>query len=368
MYGLAFSRFRRHPNEWRGYCQAAKRTSYEYETQMDFVLSTERVTHSVLSSQLLRAVFKAEVDARSPNARFECLAYVWFEIVVCRLQRAVNPRPHALVVVLLLIATELLICEELQAQPSQEPELDSAVPTGIALSAFGSAAMIAGGALFATGSREETCPATPGGSCISFAHERREGGAMLLGAGAGLAAVGVPAMLGGLFARHRHLSDARMSTGIVFLGLGAAHTVMGIVDSVEVITTEFSVAGWALAGSSFLALGLPLLASGAPAPPEAGQGSTITHPAMANASYALFATGGAMISGGSLSMLLASGEDERIGLWIWGGTLIGVGGSVLVTAIPLVVAGTRRPRASALGVTPSLRLGPATASMTWAFD
>lgn len=210
-------------------------------------------------------------------------------------------------------ATNMLMAAPAGAQvlpdPTAEAGLDPAVPTGIVLAGLGSAALVTGGVLYGTND-EPTANRT--------GVTQRIWGQGLLGLGAGLVAAGVPAILGGLVAPQEHMSAARMVAGIVFVGLGAAGLGMsgGIFTTPDTIPfdrgtvvntkSEDLLALGAGLGGSFLALGLPLLTSGAPPPQTPPE---IRNPTMAYTGYAMFGAGGVLAIIATVALVRAQGKE-----------------------------------------------------------
>jgi MFS family permease len=242
---------------------------------------------------------------------------------------------------LLFLLSELLGSKPLYAQPPHDPDrdVDPAVPTGIVLSAVGSAALVTGGVVYATS--PEDIPANPP---LEIGNAQRLTGSVFIGLGAGLIAAGVPAMLGGLLGPHEHMSDGRMVAGIVLLGLAAASAGIGTALFVndDLADADFAASvPWGF-GSGFLAVGLPLLVSGSPHPQRPQETYS---PPMANASYALFALGGALATGASLGFTIARGlercQDRVCGEVVVSVALLPIGATMLGTAVPLVALGKR---------------------------
>jgi hypothetical protein len=207
----------------------------------------------------------------------------------------------------------ILMTAPAAAQPAPDPvgeaRLDPAVPTGIVWAGLGSAALVTGAVLYGTNEAPNV---------YRSGVTQRNWGVGLLGLGAGFVAAGVPAILGGLLAPQEHMSPSRMVVGIMLMGLGAAGLGMsgalfttpdtipfdgGVVEHAK---AEDGMALGAGLGGISLALGLPLLTSGAPRPQTPPE---IRDPTMAYAGYAMYGAGGVLAIIATVALGRAYGKE-----------------------------------------------------------
>jgi hypothetical protein len=164
--------------------------------------------------------------------------------------------------------------------------------------------------------------------------------------------VGGAAIFAGVFGSREHMSEDRMLWGLILMGLAAAGAGAGAALWAAPNVTEdaLSVAGLGSA-AGFASIGLPLLVSGAPAPQSP---PTLRSPAMAYAGYALFGLTFLGVTAGVLGIFAYQSEGGLGGLdaGIRGMTAVGFAGSLTLTGIPLVAAGSQPAGGPALSSSP----------------
>jgi hypothetical protein len=109
----------------------------------------------------------------------------------------------------------------------------------------------------------------------------------------------------------------------------------------SIVDDEATTASLAL-GAGFISIGLPLLMSGAPPPPDA---PSIRSPAMAYAGYALFGLTAVGVTTAVAGMVASQGQGDFVALdvTVRGLTAIGFAGTLTLTGIPLVAVGSQAP-------------------------
>ena len=306
-----------------------------------------------------------------------------------------------------------------QQQPPTPPDLDPLTPTGIALSTASVAAIVGGLALRQSGIDGGAGEYCGFDGCFERPnHNRRVGGAALLGGGIGAALIAAPVTVAGLWddPRGPRQSEVGMTFGVVTTAAGLSLASGGIAAMIEEASrpqgdtfpsadvaaydmrSEATVPAVAslIGGGALLAVGIPLWAwGGSDWEPEqetelrerpdgtVESVSMVTidnSPTMRNVGIGLTAgglgTAGVGVAVG-LSMAGREGDLSGLGGAVIGGAVVGTGTLLCLIGVPLWIAGEHDievpdsdPRAReqlARRAVPRVAVGPTGFDLSWRF-